>query len=379
MLFKKKKLIFNLHLILGFLACLPLIIIAVTGSMISYNNEIRNTINSLSFKADFNQIHTIAKTTQMFKNNYPNLEINSIKFEIQNPNLLTITTHKDQTNYLISRSDGAILGTDLGAKVMQIALALHRNLGLSLINSSFDGRIIGKHIVGVCSICLIVLCLSGLYLYAPRLKYAFFRSLKPNFKLKKYQFFYNFHSVFGVWSFAILILISLTGLFWSYAWVNSLFHKAFGIEQVQRDSKMRTKQTQKTAQAKFDQTSLEVVLATFEQNVKPGFQKQTIKQTSPNIYEIAYQNDLDTRVSNSVAINASTGEILNHQLAKISPQRALSLTILDLHSGKFFGKIGLFIFCIVSLLAALFAISGVIMSYFRLSKKPKIGKHTKKI
>ncbi|MFW5606428.1 MAG: hypothetical protein ACOCM0_02315 [Campylobacter hyointestinalis] len=44
MFFKKKKYIFNLHLVLGFMICIPLILVALSGSLISYDKQIANLI-----------------------------------------------------------------------------------------------------------------------------------------------------------------------------------------------------------------------------------------------------------------------------------------------------------------------------------------------
>ncbi|WP_152819273.1 PepSY domain-containing protein [Campylobacter fetus] len=48
-------------------------------------------------------------------------------------------------------------------------------------------------------------------------------------KSKKEIIFYKFHAVFGVIFGLIFLFICLSGLYWSYEWINSLTNRAFGV------------------------------------------------------------------------------------------------------------------------------------------------------
>ena len=47
MLFKKKKWIFNLHLIVAIMVIIPLFIVCITGTMLSYDKAIVRAINAI--------------------------------------------------------------------------------------------------------------------------------------------------------------------------------------------------------------------------------------------------------------------------------------------------------------------------------------------
>ena len=47
MLLKKKKWIFNLHLIVAIMVVIPLFIVCITGAMLSYDKAIARAINAI--------------------------------------------------------------------------------------------------------------------------------------------------------------------------------------------------------------------------------------------------------------------------------------------------------------------------------------------
>ncbi|WP_163258691.1 PepSY domain-containing protein, partial [Campylobacter fetus] len=135
-------------------------------------------------------------------------------------------TVKEKENLtLFVSSEGEILGQDYGTKFNRFVRQLHR----WLLFSEFDLQKLGKNIVALTTIGFMILAISGFYIYLPRLKYSFFKSLSINLKSKKEIIFYKFHAVFGVIFGLIFLFICLSGLYWSYEWINSLTNRAFGV------------------------------------------------------------------------------------------------------------------------------------------------------
>jgi sulfite reductase (NADPH) flavoprotein alpha-component len=63
------------------------------------------------------------------------------------------------------------------------------------------------------------------------LKRNFIKSIKIDFKAKGYKFLYQFHTVFGVFTLLFVLIICLTGLYWSYGWCKSIFYTLAGVEK----------------------------------------------------------------------------------------------------------------------------------------------------
>jgi len=104
-----------------------------------------------------------------------------------------------------------------------------------------DWQTLGSQINGISNVALILLCLSGLYLWFPR-RWAIkvFKSilwLRVGAKGKTRDF--NWHNVFGFWALIPLLILSGTAATFSYHWAHSLVFKAFGEEAPEaRDGRM---------------------------------------------------------------------------------------------------------------------------------------------
>ncbi|OCR92651.1 PepSY-associated TM helix domain-containing protein [Campylobacter fetus] len=173
MFFKKKKYIFNLHLILGFMICIPLILVAISGSLISYDKQIANLINQVTLKETKSEILSpdFENLLSNFRDKNPNLDIVAVKFDEKNRKFYTIQTVKEKENLtLFVSSEGEILGQDYGTKFNRFVRQLHR----WLLFSEFDLQKLGKNIVALTTIGFMILAISGFYIYLPRLKYSFF-------------------------------------------------------------------------------------------------------------------------------------------------------------------------------------------------------------
>ncbi|MDR2638237.1 MAG: PepSY domain-containing protein, partial [Helicobacteraceae bacterium] len=86
----------------------------------------------------------------------------------------------------------------------------------------------------IATIALIVISITGLYLYLPFMRRNFYSSLKIDFRKKGRGFLYKLHSVFGVWTLIFVLLMSLTGLWWSYDWYRNGIYWLAGVEPTQR-------------------------------------------------------------------------------------------------------------------------------------------------
>lgn len=361
---KKKKYIFNLHLVLGFVICIPLVLITLSGSLISYDKQISNLINTITLKDTKSEIlkPDFENLLSNFRDKNPNLEIISVKFDEKNHKFYTIQTLKGQESLtLFVSNEGEILGQDYGTKFNRFVRQLHR----WLLFSEFDLLKLGKNIVALTTIGFIILIISGFYLYFPRLKYSFFKSLSINLKSKKEILFYKFHAVFGVIFGLIFLFICLSGLYWSYEWINNLTNKAFGVSN--SGAKMVRKKEMNIIENSFAKDDFAIVLSKFKEHFKDYNNSLNIAQINKSVYTFAYEDEGVKKLA-QITTNGGFKEV--YSTMQISERKRVSMTILALHSGRIFGNVGEFVFCVVSFFGALITLSGIFMTYFRL--KPKL-------
>lgn len=111
--------------------------------------------------------------------------------------------------------------------VVRKLVAWHRWLGVE-----GEGRATAKAITGTCNLSFLVLIVTGAYLWIPRRwswpsvrAVALFR---PHLTGKARDF--NWHNVFGLWAAIPLFFVVLTALPMSYSWANNLVYRLTGSE-----------------------------------------------------------------------------------------------------------------------------------------------------
>lgn len=106
-------------------------------------------------------------------------------------------------------------------------LHLHRRL---LDDSASAGtRIVsGKQIVGISTLMLVVILITGLILWWPRAAHGFANSLSIPLRSGWHRFWMGLHVAGGVYSLILVLVMALTGLTWSFGWYRTAFYSLFG-------------------------------------------------------------------------------------------------------------------------------------------------------
>jgi sulfite reductase (NADPH) flavoprotein alpha-component len=89
---------------------------------------------------------------------------------------------------------------------------------------------VGRQIVGACTLLLLLMSLTGLYLRWPRNGHSWRNWLLADFSLKGRAFLWNLHAVIGTWVLVFYLVMALTGLNWSYEWYREGLQALFGPE-----------------------------------------------------------------------------------------------------------------------------------------------------
>lgn len=87
----------------------------------------------------------------------------------------------------------------------------------------------GKCIVGVTTIGMVLILLSGIILWAYRLKGGFVMDMKISLRHGADAFLRSLHTAGGAYVALFLLTMALTGLTWSFGWYRDGFNSLFGI------------------------------------------------------------------------------------------------------------------------------------------------------
>ncbi|MGL4851802.1 MAG: PepSY-associated TM helix domain-containing protein [Phocaeicola sp.] len=92
----------------------------------------------------------------------------------------------------------------------------------------------GKMIVGASTLAFVFVLLSGLIIWIPRSKKALANRLKITTGRGQHRFWYDLHVSGGFYALLLLLVMSLTGLTWSFPWYRNGFYALFGVEMQQQ-------------------------------------------------------------------------------------------------------------------------------------------------
>lgn len=397
-----KTIWFKIHWILGITAGIILLIVGVTGAILSFEKEIMKAINSDSYYVKVIEGQdklTTKELLEKFQASNPKAKINSISFSLDKESSTVINVASEGArrglNIYINPYTAEVLPDLVGKDFFGFILRLHRWLAFPQ-----EIREVGKQTVAISTVALIVLIISGIIVYWGRIKHAFFKSFTFKFKHKGRAFLSTMHSAIGMWVIPFYLLAALTGLYWSYGWYNNMLYSIAGVEKPQRQQapQPQTQKEPKSEEQKVEGQRTERAQGQRPQGEETSSSKFVDIQKAVEMFNIFVQRDyssvtlrfpqkgtiysfsyLDTnpahyRARNTLEVDINSWQLLKHERYNDLPlNERLMKSILPLHTGEYFGLIGQIGMFIASALMALFTITGFMLYINRhKKKKPKI-------
>lgn len=229
-----RKTLFWIHLAVGVTAGLVVLMMSVTGVLLTYERQIVAWV-------DKNQPVSCAENCAD-----PDVDrLYEAAIEATGNPAPTLTVFRDAsrpvtaragrgTEYLIDPFDGTVIreGTSSTDQFFAQVMRIHRWFALE-----GDSRDIGRAITGYSNLFFLGLLISGIYLWLPQvwtsavLRARVFLNLKP--KSSKARDF-NWHHAFSFWSFIPLFFIITTATVFYFDWSNRLVYSAFGESPPER-------------------------------------------------------------------------------------------------------------------------------------------------
>jgi sulfite reductase (NADPH) flavoprotein alpha-component len=245
-----------------------------------------------------------------------------------------------------------------------------RQLHRWLMLGDLGDRDVGRQIVGACTMLLLFMALTGLYLRWPRGPAArrWKTWLLPDFRLHGRAFLWNLHSVLGTWVLPVYLVIALTGLQWSYEWYRDGLYSIAGVERPSgpegsRESRGPGQSVERGVAP--DIAAFTRAWHTFAQETRGRFASVSVnlaaRPDKPTEFRYLQEHPRHDRAFNTLAID-SEGRVAKHERYADKPLAArLVSSIFPLHSGSYFGIAGVIVFMIASLAMPVFAVTGWIM------------------
>ena len=375
-----RKVIFWIHLICGVCAGLVILMMSVTGVLLTYERQMIAFADRDYYilPAAGESRLPVAEIIKAARAHVPDI----------NPGAITISSDPAAPVYAqLSRSRNLYInpytGAILGEGAQGIRHFFHTITGWHRwFNLQGEGRENARAITGACNLMFLFLVISGMYLWLPRrMKWPFIRGVlwfNPQATTAKARD-YNWHHVFGIWSSLPLIIVVATAVVFSYPWANNLVFRSVGEEPPQRGLRGPPgaagpgANDEVTRNERSDMASVLSLDELFERAAVHLDEWNTItlqlprSPESPVTFAIDQGNGGQPQKRHQLTLNRQSGEVLRWEPfdSQSAGMRARVL-IRFLHTGEALGFIGQTIAGLVSLTSIIMIWTGLALAYRRL-------------
>lgn len=364
-----KKVLFQLHWLLGISAGLVLAVTGITGGLFAFEAELLRWLNpgvvTVVPPPGQGKLAADAIVARLAQTR-PGQQVAVLNLSADPADAARVTFAgpggRRGRNEYVDPYSGALLGTPRGEGFVRFVEDLHRRLALG------DA---GKAITGAATLCLVFLCLSGLYLRWPRRVLSWRAWLSFDVRLKGRGFLWGLHSVAGTWVLACFLAAALTGPFWSYAWYRDGIYALTGAPRP--DGPARAGRHGDAAPADLAAAWQRFTAAA------PDWRSASVRLPlrAGQPLQIVYTDPASVRdgARSRMHIDPASGTILRHdRYAELASGARLVALMYPLHSGSYFGLPGRLAMMAASLAMPLFAVTGWLLYLDRRRRRRAAGR-----
>ena len=369
-----RKFINDVHLWLGIGSGIILLIICLTGTVLTFEEEIKSVFSEEINVAPTEQLFSIE---QLAKNLAAEGEVTRVSISPENtkPYEFSVKTNKEDrrgTTYFVDQYQGTY--TKMKPNVLDgffmTMFKMHRWLLLDMP--------VGRPIVGVATIIFLILSFTGIVLWFPKkkLKKLKWKNLNPGFKIawraKWKRVNHDLHVTLGFYTAIFLVIMSLTGLFWSFEWYKNAGSAVLGTEVFGGRGggpKIETKVPFNAGTVDFTEV-LKITESEFPFKGTTVFQIPADEKEIFSVRKYHDQDFFETAVD-ELKIDRD-GTIISKEIFSEKPVNVqIAGSIKAIHLGTIFGWFSKTIYFISCLIATSLPVTGVIIWLNKLKKKPK--------
>ena len=270
--------------------------------------------------------------------------------------------------YLINPYTGDVLGTTKSstAEFFSTMMGLHRWLLLQ------DNG--GKIIVGVATIIFVFLVISGLVLWWP----VKMRNWKQGFQIKVSGNWkrtnHDLHNTLGFYAFVFLLIMSLTGLCWSFEWYKSGLSSVLGDEVFKQRKEQPMPSDPASAGSAAKPSLASLISGTDAAFPYEGNYRLRFPADSAGSYVInkTHTGFFALSAADKIQFDQYTGAVLKTERFSDKPfNEKVAGSVRSLHLGDIYGTFSKIIYFLACLFATSLPVTGTIIWINKLRKKSR--------
>jgi uncharacterized iron-regulated membrane protein len=371
-----KKAVRNIHLWLGLSSGIIVFIIAVTGCLYAFQEEIQNCTETYRFIEKQNAPFLLpSKLEEIARKQLPTKSLHAIKYNGKEKSAEAIFYHYQPDYYYavhINPYNGKVLKTvDLNSGFFRFVLDGHFYLWLP--------HEIGQTVVASATLIFLVMLITGLILWYPKNKKAakqrFWFRWKKGMKWKRKN--YDYHNITGFYIMSVATIFAITGLVWGFTWFAFSYYTIIGGEKslVYQDPGSVKKETIVSIKDPLDKIFF------LMQTQYPAAESIEVHPPETDTASIAANANLDEgtywkteyRYFDQYTLKEKEVNHIYGKLENANASDKLMRMNYDIHTGAVLGLPGKIFAFLISLLIASLPITGFLIWYGRRSKS-KVNK-----
>lgn len=367
-----KVALLRVHSIAGLVLALLLALIALTGAIMSFEDEIVGHLNAGIMQVAPREVPALLpdELIARLKAVQDIGKVSAVTLSSDPTAAVRVRFGRDEqggraASLYVDPYDARVLGSPRGEEFFATVRRLHRWL---LIPGDAKGW--GRQITGVAALGLIVMLVSGVVLRWPRRATSVKMWLKPNLTLGGRGLHRSLHAVIGTWIVPIYLVMTLTGLWYSFDWYKDgvvwlLSRPEVTAAKMQpRMSAIASRSAANSGPAQpigFDQA-----WTTLRREEGGRFSKALLTPpagpgTMIRIRSWPKDSTLDT-TRDEFRVDAVTGQVVAaERYADKTFGEKIIANLLDIHRGAILGRPGKLVFMIAAALMPLFSVTGILL------------------
>ncbi|MDO6390648.1 PepSY-associated TM helix domain-containing protein [Pontibacter sp. BT731] len=275
------------------------------------------------------------------------------------------------TNYLVNPYTAEVIGTTESptSEFFMTMFRLHRWLLLDTET--------GRPIVGWATVIFTLIVISGLVIWIPQKVKNWRQGLKIKWSGNWKRVNHDLHNSLGFYSSFLLLVMSLTGLTWSFEWYKEGFFKVLGVTP-QKDRKeeplfstVPTDPTQVATLSIADYLKSADTVLPYKGDYRISFSTDSAATVSINKNKVGF---FAPAASDKLQLDQYSGEVLKAEIFADKPlNEQITSSIKPLHVGNVYGTFSKILYFIACLVATSLPITGTMIWINKLRKKSKKG------
>lgn len=373
---KKIRKFFNdLHLWMGIGAGLILFVVCLTGTIYTFRTEIEEWLEPEKYFVAVPEGEQTMQAEDLISQVETTLDVGkvgsiTIPADPERAYVFNIKKEGERrgSNYYVNPYSGEITGDgqSVASGFFSTVFRLHRWL---LLDTE-----VGRPIVGWATVIFAFLVLTGLVIWFPQRLKSWKQGLKIKWNGNWKRINHDLHNALGFYSSFFLLIMALTGLFWSFDWYRDGLYAVLGVEN-NRGPREKQEGTENAPKPEGATMTLAELLAIADDELN-----------YTGNYRISLPNEQQTAIAISknktgffapaagdqLSLDPYTGAVTSKEIFSEKPfNQRVARSIKALHIGNVYGTFSKIIYFISCLIATSLPVTGTIIWINKLKKKAK--------